>query len=283
MAVAQWMLRAASSPLVCLVAAPIASSALLVTCLLVAHSMNPKVTGYGVEPIAGFVFGLFGGAVMLASVHAARAVLRSKKFIGLQERFLAGLIASIGRFAAGWICAFFCMVPLLEALNRINPALPSNASFEEYRRIWDAGALGGALAGAVFMAVLIQFAPSIELKRRPSKTWEPPLVPNETDTLARLQAWYAARCDGDWEHQNGIRIGTLDNPGWQVAIDLAGTPLADRQFIEVREGLGADGHPDFQRWLRCWVEGGKWHAAGDESQLARALELFLNWIGGSAP
>ncbi|MGL4464545.1 MAG: Imm53 family immunity protein [Planctomycetia bacterium] len=26
------------------------------------------------------------------------------------------------------------------------------------------------------------------------------------DTLARLQDWYAAQCDGDWEHQQGIRI-----------------------------------------------------------------------------
>ena len=34
-------------------------------------------------------------------------------------------------------------------------------------------------------------------------------------------------------------------------------------------------------WLRCWVEGGRWHAATDERQLARVLGLFLDWAGES--
>jgi hypothetical protein len=48
--------------------------------------------------------------------------------------------------------------------------------------------------------------------------------------LARLQAWYRAQCDGDWEHQHGVHIGTLDNPGWDVRIDLAGTYLEAAMF-----------------------------------------------------
>jgi hypothetical protein len=28
-----------------------------------------------------------------------------------------------------------------------------------------------------------------------------------------LQQWYADHADGEWEHQNGITIATLDNPG----------------------------------------------------------------------
>jgi hypothetical protein len=28
-----------------------------------------------------------------------------------------------------------------------------------------------------------------------------------------LEAWYASRCDGEWEHGYGISIETLDNPG----------------------------------------------------------------------
>ena len=27
-----------------------------------------------------------------------------------------------------------------------------------------------------------------------------------------LQSWYQSQCDGDWEHEFGIRIETLDNP-----------------------------------------------------------------------
>ena len=46
---------------------------------------------------------------------------------------------------------------------------------------------------------------------------------NETDQiLLRLQRWYVSRCDGEWEHGMGVRIETLDNPGWQVVIDSGG-------------------------------------------------------------
>ena len=30
----------------------------------------------------------------------------------------------------------------------------------------------------------------------------------------RLQKWYKSQCNGDWEHSFGIKIETLDNPGW---------------------------------------------------------------------
>jgi hypothetical protein len=43
----------------------------------------------------------------------------------------------------------------------------------------------------------------------------------ERDPLNRLQSWYESHCDGDWEHDKRIRIGTLDNPGWRVYINLA--------------------------------------------------------------
>jgi hypothetical protein len=33
------------------------------------------------------------------------------------------------------------------------------------------------------------------------------------DALSRLQAWYFAQCDGEWEHSYGIHIENCDNPG----------------------------------------------------------------------
>jgi len=47
---------------------------------------------------------------------------------------------------------------------------------------------------------------------------------------AWLQAWYATQCNGEWEHEYGIKIDTLDNPGWSVTIDLKDTTLADRTY-----------------------------------------------------
>jgi hypothetical protein len=43
------------------------------------------------------------------------------------------------------------------------------------------------------------------------------------DILTWLQAWFLSQCNDTWEHSYGIKIDTLDNPGWEVVIDLAGT------------------------------------------------------------
>ena len=47
--------------------------------------------------------------------------------------------------------------------------------------------------------------------------------------LYELQKWYASQCDGDWEHSNGIKIMSIDNPGWHVAINLTDTELEGKQ------------------------------------------------------
>ncbi len=69
--------------------------------------------------------------------------------------------------------------------------------------------------------------------------------------LKSLESWYRKACDGIWEHSYGVTIETLDNPGWRVQIDLAGTSyqkLGPRE-IDV-ERSDAD-------WMRCRVEGEK--------------------------
>lgn len=38
--------------------------------------------------------------------------------------------------------------------------------------------------------------------------------------LKWLDSWYKSNCDGDWEHYYGIKIVTVDNPGWSLTIDL---------------------------------------------------------------
>lgn len=45
-----------------------------------------------------------------------------------------------------------------------------------------------------------------------------------TPQLARLSAWYAAQCDGEWEHGFGIDIATLD---------LRGTNFEQKTFAEI--------------------------------------------------
>ena len=55
------------------------------------------------------------------------------------------------------------------------------------------------------------------------------------DSIQWLQSWYQEQCDNDWEHQYGIKIDSLDNPGWVVTIDLAGTPLEDASMPPLGE------------------------------------------------
>ena len=50
------------------------------------------------------------------------------------------------------------------------------------------------------------------------------------DTIMRLQDWFAAQCDGDWEHGAGITVGTLDNPGWYATVYVDGTDLEGAPF-----------------------------------------------------
>ena len=49
-----------------------------------------------------------------------------------------------------------------------------------------------------------------------------------------LEQWYVAQCDGDWEHAKGVKIETLDNPGWLLTVDLAGTEREGRPDAVVR-------------------------------------------------
>ena len=54
-----------------------------------------------------------------------------------------------------------------------------------------------------------------------------------SDAISRITEWYAAQCNDEWEHSNGIDIKSLDNPGWWVEICLYETP-AENLAVTVR-------------------------------------------------
>jgi hypothetical protein len=95
------------------------------------------------------------------------------------------------------------------------------------------------------------------------------------DLVKQLEAWYAAQCNGDWEHSYGVRIDTLDNPGWTVSIDLASTPLARRSFPELRD---VDPERD---WVHCFVKDGRFEGRCGPNMLNRVLEVFLMWTAAA--
>lgn len=91
------------------------------------------------------------------------------------------------------------------------------------------------------------------------------------DLLDALQSWYVEQCDGVWEHQKGVKIETLDNPGWIVEIDLVGTTLSSETFTQTVEERSATD------WIRCSCEGGLFKGYGGPQNLAEILDRFLVW------
>lgn len=94
--------------------------------------------------------------------------------------------------------------------------------------------------------------------------------------LARLQRWYVAQCDGDWEHSWGVTIETSDNPGWVVTIDLAETDWADLSI----PGRGETRSE--QDWFHVKVEQGKFQGVGGPLNLDEILTRFLEFVGATS-
>lgn len=92
-------------------------------------------------------------------------------------------------------------------------------------------------------------------------------------TLQKLQEWFASQCNGDWEHGSGIKIETLDNPGWSVFINLEDTRLAGKAFEPLEIELSEE------NWLFCSVEKQVFKIACGPRSLEEGLKVFLQWAG----
>lgn len=86
--------------------------------------------------------------------------------------------------------------------------------------------------------------------------------------IAFLVNWYAEQCDGEWEHRYGIEIGTLDNPGWSLKVDLVETPLQGRAFDRRKIERSDDD------WIHLWSDGNHFQSACGPRNLAEALDEF---------
>ena len=92
------------------------------------------------------------------------------------------------------------------------------------------------------------------------------------DLLYWLNKWYKSNCNGDWEHCYGIKIETLDNPGWSFSIDLMGTEAEDEIFNKIAITNSEND------WMFCKVENNVFQADGDPDKLLKILETFKMWI-----
>ena len=90
--------------------------------------------------------------------------------------------------------------------------------------------------------------------------------------LEKLQAWYLSQCNDDWEHQFGIKVDTLDNPGWKLEIDIEGTELEGKEFEEFQSDYESE-----TNWIHCQVKDKKFTGASGPLMLENMIAIFLNW------
>jgi len=95
----------------------------------------------------------------------------------------------------------------------------------------------------------------------------------DQDIVGWIEHWYRVHCNGDWEHGQGVKIETLDNPGWWVSIDLEGTDMSDKPFEPVETGRGEN--PD--DWMSCRVQKGVFQGSGGPEKLGAILRVFKEW------
>ena len=95
-------------------------------------------------------------------------------------------------------------------------------------------------------------------------------IAEEMKLISRLQDWFGAECNGDWEHSYGFRLETLDNPGWTFEADLTETRLADLEIARQRlDRTESD-------WVQFEVSQGKYIACGGTFNLAEMLQRFFD-------
>jgi hypothetical protein len=87
-------------------------------------------------------------------------------------------------------------------------------------------------------------------------------------SLSALEQWYATQCNGEWEHSYGVKIDTLDNPGWQVQIDLNETRKQDSLLALVKLDRTET------NWIYYWIEKKRFEIVCGPLNLSEALEYL---------
>ncbi|MEH6745301.1 MAG: immunity 53 family protein [Maribacter arcticus] len=92
------------------------------------------------------------------------------------------------------------------------------------------------------------------------------------EILDWIQDWFKNNCDGNWEHGEVIQITTIDNPGWEVEIDISNTSIATMNLEWILNEKSKDD------WYGVKIMNQKFIAAGDAGKLKFLLGLFKEMI-----
>jgi hypothetical protein len=92
------------------------------------------------------------------------------------------------------------------------------------------------------------------------------------NNLEWLEDFFQSLCNGDWEHGHGVRMETLDNPGWFIELDLSDTVFSDVLF-DSKVLLRTD-----TDWIHCVKEEQMLRCAGGVRNLNEILGVIRDWV-----
>ena len=98
--------------------------------------------------------------------------------------------------------------------------------------------------------------------------------------LEWLMNWYVRECNNDWEHSYGVKIETLDNPGWTIAIDLRETFLEGRCFKSKHGQIAQDLDEwrDLGSWWDIKADGNSFEGACGPMDLSSVIGILRKWV-----
>jgi hypothetical protein len=92
--------------------------------------------------------------------------------------------------------------------------------------------------------------------------------------LEWLENWYCSQCDGGWEHSYGIKIESIDNPGWSIKIDLDEN-IEKIEFKEIPWILIEESE---DKWIGYKIENNKFKGSGSPKNLNIIIYAFKELI-----
>jgi hypothetical protein len=92
------------------------------------------------------------------------------------------------------------------------------------------------------------------------------------DSSKKLQIILSHFINGQWEHEDGIVIQTLDNPGWMIRVSLFGTFLQGYNFTAIEEEFSE------KNWYVCRVKSGYFEGFGGVDNLENVVGIFYDWF-----
>jgi hypothetical protein len=94
----------------------------------------------------------------------------------------------------------------------------------------------------------------------------------EESDLVWLLHWFHQQCDGDWEHGNGVRISTIESPGWSLKVSISETVCENENFQEVIiDRTETD-------WVYCCLRHETFEGACGLHNLPEVLKIFREWV-----